>query len=325
MFSIVMSKFVDTKKLDAEKRNSFFSEADNPNEENGIMKAMHNTSIAVMGFVIGLLYKAVYNVQGMLKMSMDIIGLTTVGDSSVLSMCQNFEGTLTNTKSKHLKTYEGIIALDKSLAKTYFKQDSASKALSVLNSAIRMYAIETSGIMSEALLMITTGKYTDFDSYINSNKVYKAIFEGCQKVIDEPKIKDIMKSLIKESMDISENEIMWMEATTAKDVDVDVSILRVVKALLMKAMYTVMAPVRYIIYLVMFGAYTIDDRIQQIKDTLKFFDDKNIANKNDSMNELSQRANKFAIDRTKGNTSAEKRISDDVDKSSKILNDTIEI
>lgn len=323
MFSVAMSQLINTKKLDDDKRKMFFAEADV--EENALMKTMHNASIAVMGYVIGLLYKMVYNIQGMLKMGMDIIGLTTVGDSSVLSMCQNFEGTLTNTKSKHLKTYEKIIALDKSLAKTYFKHDAASKALSVLNSAIRLYAIETSGIMAEALIMITTGKFIDFDSYINSNKTYKAIFDGCEKVVNEDKIKDVMKALIKESMDISENEAMWMEAPAAGDIDVDVSILRVVKALLMKVLYGIMAPVRYIIYLVLFGAYSIDDRISQIKDTLKFFDDKNIANKNDSMNELSARASKFAIDRTKSTGTAEKKINEDIDKSSKIVNDNIEL
>lgn len=142
-----------------------------------------------------------------------------------------------------------------------------------------LFLVEMGAIISEATIELSKGTDTTYDTYVSSNKSYQHIFD--QSVVISAKLDNkIVTALYKECeySYVSGDGIiptkveyglrkMYGEAETS-------GILRVLKALVFKGFYLILAPIRYIIYLFCYAGYTIADRLNQIKDTLNLFDSK---------------------------------------------------
>ena len=205
---------------------------------------------------------------------------TILGNAQKNIQIANAMSNARQEKSKALTTYQNLMTTVlkvKPFGKKLSQPDYIAGNMILVGCVL--FLVEMGAIISEATLELSKGTDTTYDLYVSSNKSYQHIFDQANTICDKLDNK-IVTALYKECEIgfVSGDGIiptkveyglrkMYGEAETS-------GILRVLKALVFKGFYLLLAPIRYIIYLFCYAGYSIADRMSQIKDTLNLFDSK---------------------------------------------------
>ena len=228
-------------------------------------------------------------------------------------------------KSRRLKDLESFIDEYKkivSFRRDISKSDASSKGgmLTIIQWSMFAYCVESLAIIAEGTTLAYKGEIEGYDEYIESNKMYKKVFDNLEIISKEgADITALYKTLYKESFDDYRNQQFYLEAAQPiKDViemysetDLDVSLATVIKAQMFKTLYAVMGPVRWIVYMFSYAKYSIKDRIDQIKETLVLYTEKNIQDRPTREAKLMSNISTAKSDRLKADSEAESDISKD--------------
>ena len=186
---------------------------------------------------------------------------------------------------------------------------------------------EVAGIVSEAINDVALGRSKSIDEYCYSTKAYEATINTAEQLTDKG-LDDINRELFKETEDVNLDTlsdkvkdlcVMYSESST-------VGMLRLMKAMLFKGLYVLLAPIRYMIYLYLYGKCVLTDRIAQMKKTIEIYDSKNsVTEREVQMESLSKTANNNKVDRIQTLAKVDTEISKDKKENTTEVNSLIDV
>ena len=237
-------------------------------------------------------------------------------------------------KSKFIDMHSQLIVIAENFSKKYGNKVNKMSSYygDIIIVGIILMLVESSAILSEAIIAVTAGTNKSIDEYVKGNKKYTDIFEvSIADILKLGKEVDkISAELYKESLDIGSlhaiESFYLQEGQISLEAESNVSLFRVFKALLFKPLYIILAPIRYIIYMFMLAGFTVVDRMQQIQNTIAVYDSAEnqipVAQREGKIRQLEQTASKARLDRVETDAKVYKKTEDEKENLTKDINGT---
>lgn len=240
----------------------------------------------------------------------------------------------TKEKSRTIKIHKDVIDIVDGFNKKYGNKVNKSNNYygDMVVIGLLLMLVETSAILSEAIISMTSGSTKTIDEYVEKQLKYKDVFDKADTAIVKTRkeLDKITAELYKEALNVDSlhpiTAFYCKENGISLEAEANVSIFRVFKALLFKPLYIILAPIRYIIYMFMLGGFKIADRLAQIQDTINLYDNQSSSmgpsQREAKVKELENRAARARLDRVETDVKVYKKTESDKEEVTKDVNDT---
>ena len=241
--------------------------------------AVGNMSIRAATATIQLLTQAMRNITAIpadfVKKPMDMLYVKTTSKmyETILKSCNDITGNKKNGK-KALDTYNDLMDIVDKVGKI-----SNTSGMTFMKYGVFSLLLDATVDLNDVVIKLSMDPTFDVDGYLFNGKDYRSSLWNTITKFNATMDKDkIFAELSKENQgteDLSHYYAGMSARTQAMIGEADssgVSILRVAKAMLFKGFFTLLAPVRFGIYMLLYCKYTVLDKIKFIQDTIAIYD-----------------------------------------------------